>query len=135
MMLGEQLGDESGQTTGLRVLPGEDSPRVEVSFTATGTILGAHVTDMGTYVSVTRPDGTLSGEGQGIVMTDDGEMARWKGQGAGRFSGRGTAVSWRGAIYFQTASKRLARLNGIAALFEYETDESGKTESKLYEWI
>jgi hypothetical protein len=134
-MLGEQLGDESGQITGLRVLPGEGSPRVEVSFTATGIFLGAQATDMGTYVSVTQPDGTLFGEGQGILMTDDGEMARWKGQGAGRFTGRGTAVSWRGAIYFQTASQQLARLNGIAAVFEFETDESGKSESKLYEWM
>jgi hypothetical protein len=133
-MLGELLGEENGQVTGLRVLPGEDSPRVEVSFTATGTLLGVHGTDMGTYVTVTRPDGSLYGEGQGVVMTDDGEMAAWKGQGAGRLTGRGTAVSWRGAIYYQTASQRLARLNGIAVVFEFDTDESGKTAAKSFEW-
>ncbi len=133
-MLGEQLGQENGQVTGLRVLPGEDGPRVEVSFTATGTLLGVHGTDMGTYVSVIRPDGSLYGEGQGVLMTDDGEMAAWKGQGVGRFTGRGTAVSWRGAVYYQTTSERLARLNGIAVVFEYDTDESGKTEAKSFEW-
>ena len=133
-MLGEQIAHEQGQVTGLRVLAGEAGPKVEVSFTSSITLLGVHGTNMGTYVSVTRPDGSLFGEGQGVVMTDDGEMAAWQGQGAGRFTGRGTAVSWRGAVYFQTASQRLARLNGSAVVFEYNTDENGKTEAKSFEW-
>ncbi len=133
-MLGEQLGHEQGQITGLRVLPGEDVPKVEVSFTASGTMLGVHGTDMGTYLSVTRPDGSLHGEGQGVIMTDDGEMASWQGQGVGRFTGHGTAVSWRGAVYYQTESERLGRLNGTAAVFEYDTDENGKTEANFFEW-
>jgi hypothetical protein len=69
-----------------------------------------------------------------IAMTDQGEVVTWRGQGVGRFTGHGMAVSWRGAIYYQTTSERLARLNGIAAVFEYEADESGKTADKTYEW-
>ncbi len=133
-MLGEQLGEEIGQITGTRVLPGDGPPRVEVSFQASGTVLGVHETNMGTYVVVTRPDGTLFGDGQGIMATEDGEMAAWRGQGVGRFTGQGSAVSWRGAIYYQTASPRLARLNGIAGIFEYFSDPGGKTESKIFEW-
>jgi hypothetical protein len=134
-MLGEQIGEETGQITGIRVLPDEGAgPRVEVSFQQSGTLLGAQMSDMGTYVSVTRPDGSLFGDGQGVIMTDDGEMATWRGQGVGRFTGHGTAVAYRGAIYYQTASQRLARLNSIAVIFEYETDESGKTAAKAYEW-
>jgi hypothetical protein len=134
-MLGEQIGDETGQITGLRVLPDDGGgPRVEVSFQASGTLLGAHESDMGTYVSETRPDGTLFGDGQGVVVTDDGQMATWRGQGAGHFTGHGTAVSWRGAIYYQTTSERLARLNGMAAVYEFETDENGKVAAQLYEW-
>jgi hypothetical protein len=135
-MLGEQIGQESGQTTGMRVLPGDDvgGVKVEVSFQHTGTLLGIHGSTMGTYVSVTRPDGSLYGEGQGAFMTEDGEMAAWKGSGVGQFTGRGTAVSWRGAIYYQTTSERLARLNGIAALFENDIDDSGKSDDRTYEW-
>ena len=134
-MLGEQIGEETGQITGTRVLPDEGAgPKVEVSFQSSGTLLGAHVNDMGTYVSVTRPDGTLFGHGQGVFVSDDGQMATWRGQGAGRFTGHGTAVSWRGAIYYQTTSERLARLNGIALLFEVEADESGKITTKSWEW-
>ncbi len=134
-MLGEQIGEETGQITGMRVLPDEGAgPKVEVSYQASGTLLGTHVNDMGTYVSVTRPDGTLFGDGQGVAMTDDGEMASWRGQGVGRFTGPGGAVAYRGAIFYQTTSQRLARLNGIAAVFEYESDGSGKTTIKTYEW-
>jgi hypothetical protein len=134
-MLGEQIGEVTGQITGMRVLPDEGhGAKVEVSFQQSGTLLGVHVNDMGTYISVTRPDGTLFGDGQGVTMTEDGEMATWRGQGVGRFTGRGSGVSYRGAVYFQTTSERLARLNGMAVVFEYESDESGKTTAKDYEW-
>lgn len=134
-MLGEMLGEERGQVTGTRVLSVEGSaPKVEVSFQASGRILGVDTTDMGTYWSIQRPDGTLFGEGQGIVMTADGEMATWQGQGVGQFAGRGAAASWRGAIYYRTTSQKLARLNGIAVVFEYEVDETGKTAAKIWEW-
>jgi hypothetical protein len=135
-MLGEQIIEETGQITGMRVLPDEGAgPKVEVSFQASGMALGVHGSNMGTYVSVARPDGTLFGEGQGVAMTEDGGMVAWRSQGVGRFTGHGMAVSWRGATYFQTTSERLARLNGIAGVYETETDESGKMETKIYEWM
>jgi hypothetical protein len=134
-MLGDPVGEERGQITGTRVLPASGpGPRVEVSFQASGQLLGMDVTDMGTYVSMVRPDGTLFGEGQGVLMLADGGMASWHGQGVGRFTGRGSAVSWRGAIYYETDSEKLARLRGIVGVFEYETDESGNTDAKMWEW-
>ena len=92
-----------------------------------------NVSDMGTYVSVARPDGTLYGEGQGVTMTPDGGMASWRGQGRGRFTGPG-AVSWRGALYYDTTSPQLARLTGCAVVYEYDADASGKTDAKYWEW-
>jgi hypothetical protein len=134
-MLGEQIGEETGQITGMRVLPDEGAgAKVEITFQSNGTLLGTHVSNVGTYQSVTRPDGTLFGDGQGVTMTEDGESATWRGQGVGRFTGHGTATAFRGAIYFQTTSDRLSRLNGMAVVFEYEADESGKTSDKSYEW-
>ncbi len=134
-MLGEQIGEVTGQITGMRVLPDEGAgAKVEVSFQSSGTPLGVRASDMGTYVSAPRPDGTLFGDGRGVIMTEDGEMVAWRGQGVGPFTGHGMAVSWRGAIYYQTPSERLAALNGIAGVFEYETEESGKVAAKLHEW-
>ncbi len=134
-MLGEQLAEETGQITGMRVLPDEGAgPKVETSFQLSGTLLGIPVSDTGTWVSVTRLDGIFFGQGQGVVMTDEGETETWRGQGVGRFTGHGMAVSWRGALYPQTTSERLARLNGIAAVFEFDVDEKGKVVVKTYEW-
>lgn len=134
-MLGEMLGEESGKVTGMRVLPSEGQmPKVEVSIQASGTLLGMPVTDIGTYMSVAHPDGTLHGEGQGVLMTRDGGMATWKGEGVGRFTGRGAAVEWRGALYFQTATPSLSRLNGVAVIFEYAVDENNNTHAKSWEW-
>jgi hypothetical protein len=56
-----QIGEETGQITGMRVLPdGSAGPKIEVSFQASGTVMGVHGNNVGTYGSVTRPDGTLS---------------------------------------------------------------------------
>ena len=134
-MLGEMYSEEIGQVTGSRVLPAENgAPRLEITFQASGTILGLHSTDMGTYIGTLHADGTMRGEGQGVIMTEDGGVATWFGQGVGKPTGRGTGVSWRGALYYRTQSESLARLNSIAGVFEFEVDESQKTEGKLFEW-
>jgi hypothetical protein len=133
-MLGETLGEERGKLTGTRVLSVDArGAKMEASFEATGRILGVEVVDRGTYCSVPWPGGVLHGEGQGVMMTKDGEMATWSGRGIGRFTGPGK-ISWRGAIYFQTSSERLARLNGIVGVFEYDTDAEGAVSAKTYEW-
>ena len=134
-MLGEVIGEMRGKVTGGRVLPSEGiAPKVETSFQQSGKILGEEVTDMGTYLSVARAFGGLFGEGQGVTMTMDGEVGVWKGQGVGRFTGHGSAVSFRGAIFYQSTSAKLARLNSIAILFEFDIDEKGNTFAKFWEW-
>jgi hypothetical protein len=134
-MLGEVLGEERGKVTVYRVLPPEGgASKVEVSFQSSGTLLGIAETSIATYWSMVRPDGTLFGEGHGIVTGEGGESATWIGNGVGKMAGKGSAASWRGAVYYQTASPKWARLNGVAAVFEYETDENGNTTAKIWEW-
>jgi len=133
-MLGELISETHGKITGNRVLPSDgETAKVEISFQESGKILGLEITDMGTYWCVARRVG-LYGEGQGAIMTKDGEMVSWKGQGAGRFTGHGQAVSFRGALYCQTSSTKLGRLNGIAVVYEHDVDENGNTHTKLWEW-
>ncbi len=135
-MLGEQIAEELGQITGTRVLASDDGkgPTIEVSFQAAGHLLGIEATDMGTYVSTPRPDGTLRASGQGCVLTADGDIITWTGAAVGRFTGHGSAVSRRGSVIYYTQSAKLARVNGILGIFDYDTDESGKTQGRIYEW-
>ena len=132
-MLGEQIAELRGKRTARRVLSTDGGFKVEVSFEDSGKLLGHDVNNIGTYWSAPRPDGSLYGEGQGVVLTQDGDMATWKGQGVGRFAGGG-AVAYRGAVYYSTSSAKLARLNTVAAIFEYEVDTHGNTHTKSWEW-
>jgi hypothetical protein len=131
-MLGEQIGETKGRRLVRRVIT-IDPPTAEVSFEDTGQILGIPTTGMGTYTSVIRPDGSILGQGQGLSMTQEGEAITWTGTGVGKF-GPGGAVSYRGMLFFQTASQKLARVNNACGAFEYEVDPSGNTISKIWEW-
>jgi hypothetical protein len=131
-MLGEQIGITTGKRLVRRVLS-TDPPTAEVSFEDRGTLCGIAVSGMGTYTSVVGADGSLHGDGQGIEMTEDGEAATWKGTGVGKF-GPGGSVSYRGMLFFRTASQKLVRLNNLCVAFEYEVDASGATVSKMWEW-
>ncbi len=132
-MLGEQLGEVRGKRTGRRVLSVDGGFKVEVAFESKGKLLGVDCMEIGTYWAESRPDGSLYGEGQGVVITHDGETATWKGSGAGKFVGGG-AVSYRGVVYYSTASQKLSRLGGCTAVFEFEVDSEGNTHAKLWEW-
>ena len=71
-MLGDLIYEHIGKATGQRVLD-VSPPRVETSFSATGTLKGGiTVSEMGTYWIEARFRGILYGEGQGIIMTNDG---------------------------------------------------------------
>jgi hypothetical protein len=131
-MLGEQIGELRGKRLLRRVLS-SDPLRVEVTFEDSGKILGVEVNDFGTYTSQVRPDGVIYGEGDGAFMTKDGEAVAWKGSGLGKFKQDG-GVSYRGILYYKTASQKLARLNTTASVFEYEVDGKGETTTKFWEW-
>ncbi|TMH14426.1 MAG: hypothetical protein E6H58_07350 [Betaproteobacteria bacterium] len=133
-MLGERIGESTGKVTSQRVLPNPGGgPRIETSIQETGSLLGVKDTETATYIAVARPDGSLFGEGQGIVMSQEGDMATWVGQGVGTIKKDGS-ISYRGATYVQTTSPKWARLNSVAVLFEFEVDAQGNTRAQLYEW-
>jgi hypothetical protein len=134
-MLGEQLGEIKGKITGMRVLEADyQGPKAEVSFQASGKFLGANVTDMGTYSAVLTKSKVFLGQGQGILMSSDGDSVYWTGQGIGKPTGKGQAANWRGSVFYKTDSQKFSRLNGVAGVFEYDVDENGNVAYKVWEW-
>lgn len=131
-MLGNQIGETKGKRLVRRVLS-VNPATAEVSFEDSGLLLGIKTTGMGTYTSTIRADGSILGTGQGMNMTDEGEAVTWTGTGLGKF-GPGGSVSYRGMLFLQTTSQKLASLNNTCAAFEYDVDPSGQTVSKLWEW-
>jgi hypothetical protein len=106
--------------------------RVEVSFEEKITVLGIEGMSIGTYVSAVRADGSVHGEGEGIYMTHEGESVTWKGLGVGRLSPDGS-VAYAGSLSYNTTAPRLAKLNGISGIFQFEVDPEGNTRSKAWE--
>ena len=132
-MLGEMIGESHGKRTGRRVLSTSPGLKVEVSFEDSGKILGNEYNGITTYWAGSRPDGSLYGEGEGVFLLQNGENITLKGAGAGTIK-PGGAVSYRGAVYFSASSPKFARLNTVAAVFEFDVEASGNTHSKFWEW-
>jgi len=133
-MLGEKIGSGTGKMLSRRVLPNPAGGiQVETSFQSNTVILGVEAVETGTYTASMRPDGSLFGTGQGLVVGKDGDVGTWVGHGVGTIK-PGGIVSYRGAIFLQSASPKWARLNNVAVLFEYEIDTQGNTKSELFEW-
>ncbi len=131
-MLGEAVGEAAGKLTGLRVLP---DGRVEASFQGSGKLLGAEISDIGTYWQEMKPGGVLYAEGQVLLMTREGEASKWTGFGVGKPTGQGTGARWAVCGSFRgEASPKFARLNSVSTVIEFENDESGNYHWKLWEW-
>ena len=123
-MLGDQIGEDKGKITSQRVLDVvEGIPKMETSFSTIGKYNDVETTEIGTYRSTPRSGGAIYGEGQGMIMTKDGHvMATWIGQGVGRFTSSGK-IRFTGSLLFSASSNgKLAFLNNLAGVFEYETD-------------
>ena len=135
-MLGDLISEEKGKITSQRVLDVEGGePKMETSFSATGNYRRVETTATVTYWGSLRPGGAIYGEGQGVLMSKDGqEMATWTGQGIGRFTSPGK-IRFTGSLFFNTPSTgKLAFLNNLVGVFEYEADELGNTSAKAWEW-
>ncbi|MER5640955.1 hypothetical protein ABT095_28900 [Kitasatospora sp. NPDC002227] len=135
MALGDLIGHEEGQIVVQRVLPGDHGlpPTVESSFKATGTLLGVAINDIGTYVGRMRADGTLDGDGQGILMSPTGDSVTWQGRGVGSFGPDGS-IRWVGSLTYVSASPAFAGLRGIVGLFEWTTTQDGGASGDIRAW-
>jgi hypothetical protein len=131
-MLGEQIYVGQGTRTARRAVATQPVT-IEVSFEDAGKLMGSEGGNIGTYLSLPRPDGSIEGTGQGVFASADGALVSWKGVGIGHFK-EGGAVSYRGCLIFTTASSAFTRLNSVAGVFEFEVDAAGKTRTSIWEW-
>jgi hypothetical protein len=135
-MRNEKIGEDHGKVLGTRILcASPHEVKVETTFNSTGNLYGFDFDDMGTFISSMRSDGTMVGEGQGVMVTKDGETATWHGTGLGKKTGTGLSSSWRSTIYYQTKSGKLDRLNQTVALCEYDIDADGNCRTTYFEWL
>lgn len=135
-MLGELIFESTGKIVGQHVLSVENGIlKLEITAAGSGTIRGGtEMTETWTYWTIQRSDGTSAGEGQGMMMTRDGEVATATGRGEGKKNETGK-IRYPGVIFFTTNAKdKLAFLNHMIGVNEYEVGESGGYTFKCWEW-
>ena len=139
-MLGDLLFEERGQITGQRVLDLE-LQKVEISYTAVGKYKGnIGYSEIATYWSVpsSLKKNESYGEGHGILTTMDGDSAIWKSHGVGQVLSSGGRSLKGSAIYRLTSptdkSGKLAELDNILVVFEYEIDANGTYHGRAWQW-
>jgi hypothetical protein len=97
-------------------------------------LLGSEITDVVTYWTVMRPNGTAYGEGHQIIMSSDGS-AVWKGFGVGKPIGQGGGWKYAVAGAFQTvASQKWGHLLDVCTVEEYDVDQNQNYHWKMWEW-
>lgn len=133
-MLGEKIYEAQGKVTGTRVLDAA-TYKIESSYMVQGKFKGIEVTEMGTFWSVMRPGGFLSGEDQAVVMTAEGDVAQARPVGVGRHTGAGKIRYIGTAIYGDNCTGKLAFANNMVVNFDVEVDYTNATMSvQGWEW-
>jgi hypothetical protein len=137
--IGDLILESSDISAGIRVLEigGDTGPKVEVSYVGNATIRGViNATNMGTVWSVTTPDGTIYGEGKGILTSKaTGEMATYTFQSVGQYGSDGKLRN-HGSIFFNTntsSSGQLSFLNNMVGVYADEIDSAGNAITKVWE--
>jgi hypothetical protein len=137
-MLGDLIYEAEGKLMNMRVISVEEGrPKIEVTISQDGLLRGVEVTSIVTYSSIPREQGgAIYAEGKGVFMTKEGsggETATWTGQGIAHYSGQTRRDV--GSIFCRTSSNgKLAFLNNMVGVFEYEANESGASRGKIWEW-
>ena len=152
IMLGDLIYQHIGKITSIRVLDIGKS-KMEVTVIASGKLKNVgNVNTTITYWNIQSPDGTLYGEGQGVITAKDSgnEMAsaiyaKVKEYGVGKYSSgqqhhQQQQTIWRGSAFYQSSSSsytdsKISYLNNIVGVFETEVDDnSGNVIQKVWQW-
>jgi hypothetical protein len=131
-MLGDQIAELKGKILSQRVLDVE-GPTMETSVSVGGTFRGTQIKEHLTFVAKQISTGVFHGNGQGVIIAGESDMATYTAQGIGKVSPSG--VIWRGSGFFRTSSTgKLSFLNNVVGLFETEVDTEGNFTEKIWEW-
>ena len=95
---------------------------METSEWASETILGTDAIWQATSISTPLPNGIVIADGDAMVTTIEGDVVRIKKSGIGWLDKKGRKTR-RGVLFHITQSEKLARLNKVVGLWEFESEE------------
>ena len=108
--------------------------RTETSEQGSGSVLGVEAAWAATTLSTPMSNGVVLGEGNGVLTTVDGEVVVVRKIGIGWSTGKGRKATRRGIFIHTTQSQKLAQLNRVIGMYEFESNETGDWTAKIWEW-
>jgi len=131
-MLGNLIYEGRGKITVTRVVDVEEN-KVEHSAAGNGRLKDTDTAEIDTFWAIPVGKNVVYGEGQGILYPKIGGIVTFKGYGIGT-ANEGGKTSFRGTNFYKTSSPELSFINNMIGVFEFEVDESGNTQVKVWEW-
>lgn len=125
----------TGKIIGQRVLSVAEGPvQIEQSIMENGLVKNVgNVTNIATWVNTFRSENVIYGVGNGIMSTDDGQMATWTAHDIGHTDDK-RVITYRGVMFFNAnPSGVLGFLNNVAGLYITQV-EGDKQTTKIWQW-
>ena len=117
-----------------RVVNAIGYPQIEVSVIEHGILTGiGNVTDIQTWLDTYRTANTIYGEGKGVMISADGQMAPWIGFGIGQIQNNGTTLFKDIIIFSDKATGNMKFLDNQIGLRIATVQENNQT-AKIFRW-
>jgi hypothetical protein len=137
-MLGDIIYETKlGKLIGTRLVTAEGKiPKIEVTISQEGLLKAImDATGLVTFWSEQQKDGSIYAEGQSVLILKDDRAATatWIGKGAAHYQNQTRRDV--GSVFFKSSNNgKLAFLNNVVGVFEYEILEEGTSKGKIWEW-
>lgn len=139
-MLGELIYESSGKIVSQKVVDTGDiynpSAKVELSYSGSGYMQGiGNVTETWTFVNTHLKNNITQGIGKGVIMTDDGNGVATATELGRGFHMLPETIVYPGARVFSADSNgKLAFLNELVGVTQWEVDSLGNYKVKMWQW-
>ena len=139
-MLGELIYESSGKIVSQKVVDTGDiyypSAKVELSYSGSGYMQGiGNVTETWTFVNTHLKNNITQGIGKGVIMTDDGNgVATATELGRGFHLSPETIVYPGARVFSADSNGKLAFLNELVGVTQWEVDSLGNYKVKMWQW-
>ena len=139
-VLGELIYESTGKIVSQKVVDIGDinnpSAKVELSYSGSGYMQGIrNVTETWTFVNTHLSNNITQGIGKGVIMTDDGNGVATATELGRGFHMSPESIVYPGARVFSTDSNgKLAFLNELVGVTQWEVDSLGNYNVKMWQW-
>jgi hypothetical protein len=140
---------ETTKSTNIRVTNIDPIPTVEVTYNGNSTIGGSPTQTIGTIIDKMNTDGTVSSNGQAIILTASGQVITYRSESIGTYNPDGS-FSDSGAMVFQLPFKMnstnstgsssnstdslYTQFDNLFGIYKKTVDPEGNGLTKVWKW-